>query len=291
MEEQTETVEPDLVEEAREIALRRPSIPASINELAALEQNRGKAIIEQRTEILEALRSASIKLTVPRDWTLYKTLDGVVTGFLDDAGCDRIKKLWAIQISNLGPMERIPGDGVAADGAYAYQITADGHSNMTGESVYGMEGVRYSNEKYAEEKPDGIQREVAVRKAARANLDGGIVRELAGMKSVPLEELEAAWNGTWKKTEHCNRGRGFGSRDERLGSGQASAHGIDPQDIPQCDLCQIPLVWRPGKGDREGFFGCKNWEKHKDTKVIVPLSKAKELAQKKHAQRDPGQDG
>lgn len=294
MKNEAEAVEPEIIEgEERSVTLRRPNIPTTINELAALDQNRGKAIIEHRAEILQTLRSFSIQLTTPRDWTLYKTPDGVITGFLDDAGCDRIKKLWGIQISNIGQMTRIPAEGLAADGAFAYQITGDGQCAMTGESVFEMEGVRYSNERYAMEKDEGIQREVAVRKAARANLDGGIVRELAGLKSVPIEELENAWKGTWKKTEACNKGRGFGSRTERLGSGSESSHGIDPADIPECDVCRIQLVWREGKGGKEGFFGCRNWEKHKETKVIIPLGKAKELAEKKRstAVREAGQEG
>jgi hypothetical protein len=293
--EETPTAEPEVIERDRALELRKPSIPTNINELASLEQNRGKAIIEQRTEILEALRSASIKLTAPRDWTLFRNTDGVVTGFLGDEGCDRIKKLWGIQIDNLGQMDRIPGDGVAADGAFAYRITGDGHCKMTGESVYEMEGVRYSNERYAEEKAEGIQREVAVRKAARANLDGGITRELAGMKSVPLEELETAWKGTWKKTEMCNKGRGFGSKDQRLGQGDASSGNIDPADIPECGACPpgTKLVFRP-KGNPP-FWGCPNYSKHPKDKVIVNHEDLlKKIADKKAAaqeQRQPGEDG
>jgi hypothetical protein len=36
-------------------------------------------------------------------------------------------------------------------------IRADGTCNMTGESVFSIEGTRYSNERYADEKPAGIQ--------------------------------------------------------------------------------------------------------------------------------------
>jgi hypothetical protein len=296
-EEETTEHEPEVIARDRSLELRRPSIPTDINELANLEENRGKEIIEHRAAILENLRIASIKLTVPRDWTLFKNREGVVTGFLGDEGCDRVKKLWGIQIDGLSQPERIPPTGTASDGAFAWAMRGDGHCKITGESVYDMEGVRYSNERYAEEKPDGIQREVAVKKAARANLDGGIARELMGMKSVPIEELDNAWKGGWKNSSLCNKGRGFGSADERAGSGASSAHGIDPQDIPECDVCRIPLVWRAGKGDKEGFFGCRNWEKHKDTKVIVQLSKAKELAEKKKATaaaaqtREPGAEG
>lgn len=66
---------------------------------------------------------------------------------------------------------------------------------------------------------------------------------------------------------------------------QESQHGIDPADIPMCDLCQIKLVWRPGKkaGD-EPFLACVGWEKHKDIIVKIPLSILKKNIEAKRAE-------
>lgn len=281
-----EPIEPEVVEESRDLA--RPATSTSIADLSALEVGRGVEIINQRLEILETLRGASIKLTMPNDWTLFKAPDGRVTGYLGDQGCDRIKKLWGIQISNLSQMDRIEDEKHPDE--FAYRISGDGSCGLTGEAVFEMEGIRYSTERYATEKPEGIQRVVAVQKAARANLDGSITRELAGMKSVPIEELDKAW-GAGKALAMCNKGRGYGTADERAGAANAQ-HGIDPGDIPSCDVCQIKLVWRPGKDGKEGFFGCTKYASHPETKIIVQLSKLKEkLAKKAAAAREPGTEG
>lgn len=278
-----DTIDPELVTEQ---SLAHPAVPTTINQLAA--SDKGVAIIEQRIQIFNTLRVASIQLTFPNDWTLFKAPDGRVSGFLGDQGCDRIKKLWGVQVNSLGKMELVTDPD--KPGEFAYRITGDGTCGLTGEAVFDMEGVRYSTERYATEKPEGLQRHVAVQKAARANLDGSIVRELTGLKSVPSEELNNAWKaaGTpWKTTDKCNLGRGFGSGNERAGAASAtSAHGIDPQDIPNCGVCQIPLVFRAGAAGKDGFFGCRNWEQHRDIKVTVSLADARKNSAKKQAERD-----
>lgn len=285
MKNENDIVEPEIVE--KETAIQRAPLAVTVTDLAALDDKAGLARIEQLGEIINSLRVISLKLTMPTDWVLFKSPDGAITGFLGDSGCDRIKKLWGIQVENLGKMERIEVEGQSEE--FAFRITGDGHSKVTGESVYEMEGIRYSSEPYAQQKPEGVQRIIAVQKAARANLDGGITRELAGLKSIPVEELTKAWEGSWKKWEMCAKGRGFGTGDARTGSGASSEHGIDPQDIPHCDVCQKPLVWR----SKNKFFGCPTYDKHPETKVIVDLAKAKELAAKKNAakKRDPGEEG
>lgn len=254
-----------------ETALARPSVPTTINQLASLEKDRGVAIIEQRLQIFQTMRVASIALTMPNDWTLFKDLDGRETGFLGDQGCDRIKKLWGIQVNNLGPMTKI--EDADHPGEFAFSITGDGSCGLTGEAVFEMQGVRYSTERYATEKPEGLQRIIAVQKAARANLDGGITRELAGMKSVPIEELDRAWADSWKKSSMCNKGRGYGSSAERKGS--TADHGLAPAEYPICDAC---LALNPPKTStmaykKEGkdgpFWYCPNWKTHEKVKSFV----------------------
>ncbi len=124
---------------------------------------------------------------------------------------------------------------------------------------------------FALQKPAGIQRLMAVAAGARANLDGNATRKLTGLEGVSTEELDECWHGTWKKTTLCNKGRGFGSSDERVGG--AAAHGIAADDIPLCPACKIKLTFRPGKGDRGAFWGCRQYKNHPGEKVIVPHDK------------------
>ncbi len=277
--EEERAIEPEVIEPSTDLV--RPSTPINVNELASLEGTRGLHIVEQRTQILETLRVAALKLTMPNDWVLFKSPDGAVTGFLQDSGCDRVKKLFGIQIDNLGDMELIE-DSEAKE--FAFSIKGEGHCALTGEHVYDMEGVRYSTEPFAQQKPEGIQRRVAVQKAARANLDGGITRELTGLKSVPVEELTKAWDGSWKKWEMCSKGRGFGTGEQRIGAGGATSGGLDAADIPTCSVCkdEPKLVFRPAKGDRAAFWGCKNYESHPKDKVFIDHAKLlAEIAKRK----------
>jgi hypothetical protein len=270
---------------------RRASVPATIYQLAELEMQKGGgvSVAEAVDKIILSLRRAAIAQTMPDDWTLYKNRDGRITGYLEDQGCKRITKLWRIEIYNFGPNERSPHWSQITDdtGEYAVQITADARCGWTGEELLSLTGTRYSTDDFAQQKPSGIQRLMAVAAGARANLDGNATRKLAGVEGVSVEELDECWKGSWKTSQMCNKGRGFGSANERAGG--ASKHGIDQADIPECDVCRIPLVWREGREGKEGFFGCRNWERHKETKVIVLLSKAKELAANKRT-RQPGDE-
>ncbi len=216
-----------------------------------------------------------------------------MTGFLGDSGCDRIKKLWGIQVDNLGSMERIEVD--SNPGEFAFRITGDGNSRVTGEAVYGMEGIRYSTEPYAQQKSEGIQRIVAVQKAARANLDGGITRELAGLKSIPVEELTAAWAGSWKKWEMCAKGKGFGSGAERQGAQVQQVAEIPVAFQPKCDTCHQAMKFvkagtaQSGK-PYEAFWACGNREHKTSIKHTQALAEAKRM-QAEAETREPGGEG
>lgn len=283
----------DAVVEERGIVLRHPSVPTTINELAALDKDQGLAIIEQRTKIFHSMRTASIALTFPNDWSLFKDPEGRITAYLGDQGCDRIKKMWGIQVNNLGTMRRIE-DADHAD-EFAYGITGDGVCGLTGEAVFDMEGIRYSTERYATEKPEGMQRTVAVQKAARANLDGSITRELAGMKSVPAQELDKAWEGTWKKSELCNKARGFGSQVERQGGQLQQATDIPVELQPICDQCvaqnkttnmKFVPAGKSAKGSAyEAFWSCPANREHATVKHAEILKRVSKVAE-----RQPGDE-
>src|SRR5262245_3250567 len=103
--------EPDVVHETpaevvedQALAIRQPTSPLTIYHLAQLEVGKGGVnVVEAVDRILQTLRRAAIQQTMPDDWTLYKTPQGRVTGYLEDQGCKRITKLWRIEVYNFGP--------------------------------------------------------------------------------------------------------------------------------------------------------------------------------------------
>lgn len=248
--------------------LRRPDVPVTLTELAALKSG-AIEVIDARWQIVATLRKASIRLTSPEDWLLFKSPEeqgGQVVGYLQDCGADRVRDLWGIEIHSISKPEKIVGNDPAV---FHYLITGSGRCKLTRQELEEVEGGRSSTDDFCKGKA-GVELELAVRKAARANLDGNITRELSGLKSVPIDELREAWVGTKKVVESCRKGRGFGTRDERVGGRSANAPNVDP---PVCPHCGAKGVYRPAKGDRRAFYGCANWEQHKDKKFIVDAEK------------------
>lgn len=265
--------------------IRHPGIPTTLNELA-LRKGEAVEIIEARIRILETARLAAIRATHPSDWLLFKAKDeqgGQVVGYLQDSGCERVRDIFGISIENVSTPEKIAG---ATPQEFHYLRSGDGRCSLTAQYIQGIEGGRSSTEDFCKDKT-GAALELAVRKAARANLDGQIVRELAGLASVPIAELESAWTGTHKKVEQCRRGRGFGSADERLGATRQGDPDVEP---PTCPHCQPPhtvkLRYRPAKGDRKAFYGCPHYETHPNKKIIIDAAEwvAKQLAGQPPAQ-------
>lgn len=297
-----EHVPDDIPVHTTSLAMRNPAVPTTLAELAA---RKGEAIeiIEARVTVLETLRRASLRATHPEDWILFKSPEdqgGQIVGYLQDCGCDRVRDIWGIEVFDISKPEKING---TAPEAFHYLVTGSGRCSLTRQQVEAMEGGRSSLDDFCKGKT-GADLEVTVRKAARANLDGNITRELAGMKSVPLSEIEAAWSGTNKKSDRCRRGRGFGSRDERLGATRAGTPDVEPPTCPHCKPPNtVKLVYRAGKGDRGAFYGCPNYEKHPQQKIIVDAAKWVAEQEKKTAAapaasepaptfaREPGIDG
>lgn len=250
------------------MALRSPSIPTTLAELAALK-GQATEIIEARIRVLETARMAAIKATHPEDWLLFKAPDeqgGQVVGYLQDSGCERVRDIFGISVFNVSQPEKIPG---AEPHIFHYLVSGDGSCTLTAQTIEHIEGGRSSTEDFCKDKT-GAALELAVRKAARANLDGQVVRELAGLAGVPIAELQTAWTGTHKTTDRCRRGRGFGSRSERLGANSEKAPDVEP---PVCPHCGTKGAYRPGKGDRGAFYGCPNYQKHAEKKWIVDAAK------------------
>lgn len=241
---------------------RRPDIPVTLSDLASLK---GEAIevIEARVLVLETLRRAAIRATSPEDWILFKSPEeqgGQIIGYLQDCGADRVRDLYGIEVFGIGKPEKIVGNDPAV---FHYVITGSGRCKLTRQVLEEVEGGRSSTDDFCKGKT-GAELELLVRKAARANLDGNITRELAGMKSVPASDLEDAWIGTKKLVGNCRRGRGFGTRDARLGGVVAADAGIDP---PPCPVCKKPMAFRTGQ--RGNFYSCPDYKAHgKDARTV-----------------------
>lgn len=243
---QQNTQEPELMDE-QQLDLRSPQTPTTLDQLVSLEAGRAEEIARARVKVLQTLRQASIQLTSPEDWLLFRRVDGRVTAYLQDCGAERIAPLWGISIMNVDTPEKIPMES----GGFVYVIRGDGYCNLTRKSVVAIEGFRASTDDFVKDKT-GAQLEFSVRKAARANLDGSVVRDLAGMSNVPAEELELVWKGSNKKLEHCAQGRGYGTQAERHGDLNKGEYGPPPA----CPTCKKTMRLIAGKDGREPFFGC-----------------------------------
>lgn len=262
--ERSKPVDAEVVDAEPKHLIRHPGAPTNLNELAG---RKGEAveIIEARVQVVETLRRASIRLTSPADWLLFKAPEdqgGQIVGYCQDSGAERFRDLWGIEVYDVSEPEKIAGNDPAV---FTYIVRGSGRCRITGQILEQIEGARASTDDFCRGQT-GVQLEVSVRKAARANLDGGVTRELAGMKSVPIEEIAAAWEGTPKKIENCRHGRGFGTRDERLGARSAKAPQVDP---PVCPHCGSAGVFREGKNGRPGFYGCPKYKDHPDKRFIV----------------------
>jgi hypothetical protein len=249
---------------ATALELRRPDVPITLDQLAA-HRDTAIAILTTRNQLWETAWLAALRRTAPPDWVLFRarTEDGgQIVGYLEDAGCDRVRGGMGIEIYNVSDPVKIvnPKD----DTDFHYVQTADGFCRLTGERVYRIEGARSSKDDVCRDVT-GTALDILVRKSTRANCDGNVVREF-GFKSVAVEEIARAWAGTGKSTDHCRRGRGFGTRDERIGGRAANAPNIDP---PVCPHCKTRGVYRPAKGDRKAFYGCPQYAKHPNQKFIV----------------------
>lgn len=267
---------------------------STVDELAQSES--GVVIVERGIAIIKTLRAASIALTYPHDWVLFKAEDRV-TAYCQDAGCQRFSDLWGIEIYDLGEWIHTKDEET---GDFSWSIEGSGLSKRTGQVVVGIFGTRYSYEEFiVRRKLPKLQISTEVKKAARANLHGSIVRELAGMKQVPMEELDQVWAtagmGAYKTTKLSPRGRGFGTGNERAGGASADKNGgLAPTDIPMCDFCEPPvrLVYRE-KGNPP-FWGCPQYTKHPSKKMTINHDElVKNLAARAGttAPREPGQDG
>jgi hypothetical protein len=306
-------IEPEVVKE--ELAVRNPSVPTTINELAALEEQ-GEDIVGTRGRIWHSLRVAAIRETNPEDYVLYRAVDAQsgeerITAYLQDSGCSRIRPLLGIDINvPLGQSEfhfertaikvtvkDKEGNDVEKE-EFAYSVTGDGECRVTGRKVYGVVGTRYSTDSDAAAISEPLRKELRVKGNARINLDGNITRQLAGMKVIPTHELDKAWEGTGKSSKKCTWGRGFA---DKKGADIKGPGGIQ---APICEACGANLQFH-NAGSYQGrpydaFWKCTQyqWDNaakktngHTKLKAVEWEATLAKIAKDKAAERDPGQEG
>lgn len=273
MEDDIPQVEAEEVEEG--VDPRDPGVPVSLVQIAA-RPNEALEIIESRVAVLKTIRIESIRRTNPEDWVAYRDeKTGREIAYLQDSGCQRVMPLWGIETHPEKDPERTPPQKSAdRNEEFAYTVRGDGFCRFTGQSISNVEGTRYSTEKYATQADPGIRREVAVKKAARANFDGTCVRKLTGMNAVPVAELLEAW-GNPKLMERISKGRGYGSQAERQGAQVQQTDEIEFRYQPKCEDCHETMKFVPAGKSQNGrpypaFWSCKN----RDHKATVPHEQA-----------------
>lgn len=297
----TEVIDPEVVEPEivrNEIELRKPSIPVSVDELAALDEDHGVAIVQQRHKIVDALRRASISLTNPQDWLLFRA-DDRITAYLQDSGAQRIMPLWGIEITPKDDFHetRIGDD---PDGDYAITCYGDAYCNVTNITLRDIEGTRYSDEDFCKSLPP-IRKKIRVQQASVANRNGNAVRKLSGLSNVAIELIEDVWKGTGKTIALCPKGKGYGSGAERQGANVQQAADVPAGLQPKCPECGEVMKFVPAgksaRGPYDAFWACKNRDHKKSFKhdeVVKEAQKHLAYQQQKGGtdqNREPGMEG
>jgi len=278
----TTNTDTDLTDEAPvdegSLTLRAGAIPVTIEELAALGSV-GAAIrnIEARFTIAETIRVRSVMATFPTDWVVFKQPEeqgGQITGYLMDAGAKRALAGAGIEVFDVSEPQRIEGTEPVT---FSIRFFASGRSTVTNQVIEKVMGARSSTDD-ACKGLTGVPLEDKVLKMARANCDGNVARKLIGLQNYPADELSRTWArlNPPRSVEQCNRGRGFGSRQDRQGMG--AAPNVPP---PKCEVCGAVGVWRAGKDGKPDFYFCPNHTKHPQGKKWfqdAPAWEAKQAA-------------
>ena len=269
--------------------------PVTLQALAKLDSGQGLERMNTAIDILTNVRRASIAITDPEDWLLFRRPDGRVTAYLSDDGCYRIEPIWRISVMPPGDADKFTFEEIKDAEDFAFVVSGNGYCKLTGASAIGVEGVRRSDEDFVREKK-GIQKKIEVRKAAFANLHGGIVRKLTGLKNLALTELDSVWSaqGKNKSSAHCAQGRGFGGKSARYGSGEATTG-----ETPKCPKCQGPMKlitpkpgasWSAFWGCGQGKDKCKGSIQDTDWQIQLAKRPLKEEAEQNTTEREPGDD-
>ncbi len=243
-----------------EVIEEEPSGELTLNSLAVREKGAGGLIATAKHDVLKVFREKSIAMTYPEDWILFKRPDeagGQITGFLSDAGCKRVSPLWGYSITPEGGAQNFNVEKIDVGEDYLIVVRADAVNHTTGDSLRGVEGCRGSDEDFVK-NVSGTRKLSYVRKAAFRNLYGNIIRQLGGLDSTPLSELQRVWGPLGRKWQNCPKGRGFGGAAARYGDAGEEVTG------PKCPKCGggMKLI-KPKEGQKwSAFWGCLKGKDH-----------------------------
>jgi hypothetical protein len=280
MNQETEQpIDPEVMNNSLELS--KPSMPVTVDELAA--NNAGVDIVKRREEIVTVMRKASVSMTFPQDWLLFKA-DDRETAFLQDSGCQRVMQLWGIEITPTGDFVTTTVDDEKYKGEYAITCYGDAYCHVTGLSMKGIEGTRYSFEDFVNPRMpmNPIMKKIRVQQASVANRNGNAVRKLTGLSNVAKEFLEEVWQGTGKSTKLCAQGKGYGSKAERMGA-QVQQSEVPAGEEPICVKCGSKMkfiqagISKTQNKPYDAFWACQNQEckatlKHADFLAVKGAS-------------------
>ena len=258
-------------EAARELAPQQAIIgykPTSFIEIVLASGTTPEKVATKMVEMAESFRKAAIRLTFPNDWVLFRRLDKIsgkatITGYLQDAGCNRANKIWGCSTeSPTLPDKRVD----KGDESYTYVVYGDGFCARTGERIQTIVGSRSSTDDIVDQwRKEGFpESKIGIRleQAARANLDGNIIRELTGLDSVPVDELKECGIDI----SGCAYARGFGDMGgkpiiEKIDSREVVPWATD--NIPSCPT-HGPMKLVPAGVSKKGkkysaFWACKEF--------------------------------
>lgn len=208
----------------------------------AEKTDRALAIVQARTQILEKVRAASIVMTQPENWTLFKDPEGREKAHLGADGAYAIMDLWGVEVFNLrGPDDRRVAEPVLIkepDGTWTAVIIGDGRARFTNRTVEGLAARANSKEEFVGRNTGAAFISEAVmlsdlKATARTRLDSKFVRVLTGTANVPVEILKS--HGL--KTELCTKGKGYGSSAARRADRQ-----IDPDLLSRAEAFWKSIV-------------------------------------------------
>ena len=205
---------------------------SAMDRLATMED--AIEIIQRKEKIIQAVRQAALKLTSPRDWVqmLGKNMPvEEATCLLTSSGARKIgPQLYGIALVEPGPVDSqgvlAPIEQRGEDDEVSFTLFATAIVGLTGETIPRLTASRSSSEKFIGR--GGLDTTSAL--VARGDLTEAVktllytkaVRVGAGMGSVPVKELAAAWKGTDKKIDYIPKGSGFGSSSQRQAQAVAS---------------------------------------------------------------------
>ena len=287
----TDPIDPEVVEEPK--ALARPRTPSTVNDLAQRED--GIVVVERAVQILTSLRRASIAMTHPHDWTLYRAEDKLsgterIAAYLESQACWNIRGLWGVDTVDPGKPYKIEHD----NGSFAWAIEGSGYCKRTDVVIDPVIGICYSDEDFLVKRNLGpLKLEEQMKITARQRLEGILVRESGGLKRVPVEELDDVWKGTWKSTKMCPKGKGFGSSAERHGA-QVQQSEIETAYQPKCEVCNVTMKFIPAGKTQQGkgysaFWACPSKEHKSTLRHEQAIAEAKRMKAETQ-QRQPGDE-